>query len=140
MRNQYGIDPAALDRHITGNWGEDQFADEEGDCPNEEALLRCPDCRGEAVAMTERQRDGIGALEHRAKQLNAMGLEGMAAIMQTHAACLIERLTGTACPTCKGEGEVKGQCDGTIYGGECETCGYEADREDPFHDPDARDE
>jgi hypothetical protein len=30
--NAYGFDPAALDRHITGNWGADSVPDADPDC------------------------------------------------------------------------------------------------------------
>jgi hypothetical protein len=35
MRNENRLDPVALDRHITGNYGEDQYKDSEicDDCP-----------------------------------------------------------------------------------------------------------
>ena len=137
---RYELDAAALDRHITGNWGEDQFRGEK-ECPNDEALIRCDACDGNCCAMTEEQRDQIMALEHNARRLKAMGLDGIAAFLAARAGDMIRALDSlnVDCATCNGAGEVTGQCQGTLYeGSECETCGYEEDDDDPFHDADDR--
>lgn len=45
MRDHNGLDHAALDRYITGNWGEDQFKD---DFPSDRD--DCEDC-GHAITL-----------------------------------------------------------------------------------------
>jgi excinuclease UvrABC ATPase subunit len=46
------FDPAALDRHITGNYGEDQFADSV-------AADDCPSCDAEGALRVESVQDNL---------------------------------------------------------------------------------